>query len=138
MVLCLYVVNHLVYIFGAKYISVKRIIIEFIIELIYCIFLILNNNYKWLWYVNVLLIISIVLECNYYVLCTYFYDANKTPRTHVVSNKVFQVLSVIIIMMAIFYSFMNSFNYYSCIQALQCVAPAVILLLDSLISVDVQ
>ena len=136
MISSLYVVNHMVYIFGAKYISVKRISIEFVIQFTYCVFHILDNNYKWLWHVNILLIISIILECKYYVICTYFYDANKTPQTHVISNEVLQVLGVINIMMGIFYSFLNSFNYDSCIQALQCVAPAIILLLGSLISVD--
>ena len=134
-VLSVYAVNHMVYIFGAKYISVKRIIIEFVLELIYCVFIILHNNYIWLWYVNALLKTIIILEYIYYVLCIYFYDANKTPQTHVISNKVFQVLSVIIIMMGIVYSYLNSFNYYSCMQTLQCIAPAVVLLLSSLISV---
>ena len=133
-VLSLYVVNHMVYIFGAKYISIKRIIIEFVIELIYCILIISNNNYIWLLYVNVLLKIIIILECIYYVCCTYFYDANRTPQTHVISNKVFQVLGVIIIMMGIIHSYLNSFNYYLYMQALQCIATVVVLLIVILLS----
>ena len=141
-VLSVYVVNRMVYIFGSKYISVKRIIIEIVIELIYSISLILNTNYKfvetddrWLWYINVLFIISIILEGIYYIICSYVYDEKKTKQRHVISNKVFQVLCAIIIMMAIFCSFLNSFNYFSCIEALQCVMPALYILFEPYVSV---
>ena len=75
----------MVYIFGTKYISVKRIIIELVIELIYSVSLILNTNWKfietdgelieseqplytkWLWSINLLLIIS--NNFRMYLLC---------------------------------------------------------------------
>ena len=146
----------MVYIFGKKYISVKRIIIELVIELMYSIYLILNTNYKLietdgeliesdlplftksLWYIHVLLIICIILEGIYCIICTYFYDDKKNRQGHVISNKMFQVLAVIIIMMGVFYSFLNSFDHYSCIQTLQCMVPAVSLLLEPLIVVEIK
>ena len=129
-------------IFGAKYISGKRIIIELFIDLIYSISLILNTSSKfieiddrWLWCIDVVFIIIITLECIYYVMCSYFYNDKQTNQRHVISTKIFHVLSVIIIMMGIFYSFLNPFNYFSCIQALLCVMPAVYILFEPYISV---
>ena len=49
---------------------------------------------------------------------------------------VFQVLGFIIIMMLIYDLFLNSFNYYSCIEALQYSIPAGYLLIEPLIFVD--
>ena len=71
-------------------------------------------------------------------MCKYFYDENKTRQRYVISSKVFKcVLGVIIVIVGVFYLFVNSFKYFSCIQTIQCVIPALYLLFEPLIYIDV-
>ena len=131
-ILSLYVVNDIIYIFGVKYISFKRIIIEFLMEgLIYCIILnyeLLDNEIN---NFNVFLNIISILDIFYYVATSYFYDKDKEEKSkHIISKKIFQVLGVVIIIMEIYQLILNSFNYNYCIDASKCLLPAVFLLIE--------
>ena len=142
--LSLYVVNNTVYMFGAKWVSAKRIIIELIIELIYG--LILNFQFikkyldhklivygidlnRLIWQSPAMLSICIFnSETIYYIMCSYFYHKNMTKP--IISMTIFQILGIIIIMLFISDVFINAFNYFECIQALQYSLCAGYLLLE--------
>ena len=148
--LSIYFVNNTVYIFGPKYVSVRRMIIELVIELLCCLGsrcevmereihrkLIAHGidlNISSMQYLGVLSITIIILEKMYYIMCSFCYD--KDRKKPIVSKKIFQFLGLIIIMMSICDVFINSFNYYSCIQALQYSLSAGYLLFEPLKFVD--
>ena len=131
--LLLYVVNDIIYIFGAKYVSFKRVLIEFLMEGIYCIILnyqLIDNKMDF----NIFLIIIIFLDMFYYVTGSYFYHEDEEGKNeYIISKKIFQVLAVIIIMMEIYELILNSFDYHYSIQTLLCLLPAVHLLIEPLI-----
>ena len=140
--LSLYVVNDIVYMFEAKYISFKRIIIEFLMEGIYWFIdhqLIdnkISDSNQWLLYINVLLIIIIILDMFYYAISSYHYGKDEVKGRHVISKKMFQISAVVIIMMGISQLILNSFNYHSLIQVLFCLLTGVYLSLEALTFVD--
>ena len=117
-ILSLYVVNNIVYLFGVKYISLKRIIIELLMEIIYCLILnskLIQNPHKlkqWLWYINIILSIIIILEPLYAVVGLYCYNNDEVERKkrYSISKKMFQILGAIIIMMMIYELILSSFN----------------------------
>ena len=133
----LYVVNDIIYMFGAKYISFKRIIIEVLMIGIHCIILnyqsihnAINNSYIWL-------IIISILDMFYYVIILYFHDENKEEKNkHIISKKIFQVSGVIIIIIEIYELMFTSFDYYHCIHALVCLLTSVYWLFEPFVSVD--
>ena len=143
--LSLYVVNNIVYMFGAKWVSLKRITIELVIEVTYCFFLNSEFMHKYLHrgliiygidlnrliqYLGVLLISIFTLEKMYYILGSHCFPENmKHP---IVSQQIFQILGFIIIILSIFDAFINSFNYSSCIQAMQYSLSASYLLVEPL------
>ena len=137
-IVSLYVVNNIVYMFGSKYISLKRILVECIIEGFYCLVLTKNETdlSQWLWCINVLLIIIIILDMVYYIANLCCYDGGKSENRFIISKKVMQCLGVIAIMMGTYDLILDSFSYYSCIEALHCLIPAVYLLFEPLLFVD--
>ena len=143
--LSLYVVNNTIYMFGARYISFTRITIEVLISLIYCFILDLrfmerDYNQEVVQFIQlsfgVLLISIIICEQMYYIMCVYFYAEDTEKK--IISMKVFQVLGFIIIIMLTYDLSLNSFNYHSCIKALQYSVPAGYFLIEPLIFFDDQ
>ena len=104
-------------------------------EGVYCIILnyqLVNNKID----INIVLIIIIILDMFYYITSSYFYDGDEEGKNkHIIPQKIFQVLGVIIIMIEIYQIILNSFNYYYCIDASLCLIPAVYLILEPLILV---
>ena len=132
-----YIVYNLVEIIGEKYTSGKRIIFEIGV---FSIFLFSQDAFTThsglltlLWIVFALFHIASIIDIAY---CIDTKNADKTDRKtqNVISSmRSLQIISFIIIMMSIYDAFINSFNYYSCIQTLQYSIPAVYLLIDALI-----
>ena len=125
--------------FGAKYISFKRIIIEVLMIGIYCIISnyqsihnAINNSY-------ILLIIISILDMFYYVIILSFYDKDKEEKNkhiYIISKTIFQVSGVIIIIIEIYELTLTSFNYYHCIHTLLCLLTSFYWFFEPLVSAD--
>ena len=86
-----------------------------------------------LWIVGVLFYIVIIVDIAY-CICTKNVDiTNRKTQTEISSMTSLQIICFIIIMMSIYDIFINSFDYHSCIQALQYLTPAVYLLIDAFV-----
>ena len=130
-------VNDIIYMFGTKYISFKRIIIEFLMEGIYCIILKYQSIDNEINNLCILLIIISILDMFYYLTILYFYNEDEEGKNkHIISKKIFQISGVIIIIIEIFELILNSFNYYPCIYASLRLLPTVYLLFEPFVFVD--
>ena len=138
-----YIVYNLVEIIGEKYTSAKRIIFEIVVFSILS-FLFAQNAFStypgfyltFLWIIGFIFYIVIIIDVAYCIYTKYTKNVAITDRKTqnlISSMKSVQIICFIIIIMSIYDIIINSFNYYSCIQALQYSIPAGYLLIDAFI-----
>ena len=158
--LSLYVTNNMVKMFGVKYRSLNRILIELLIEFIYCFILnpilmrkgdklihengINVNVEELISYFNIYLfsplMAFILLDTSYYLIA-WCHDKSKDEERGyyiIMSTKVFQIKACIIIMIVIYHVIINSFSYYSCIQGLQYSTIAGYLFIEPFFFVNIE
>ena len=134
-----YIVYNLVEIIGSKYTSKKRITVEIVvISIIFCLYaqdvFVIHYVFSMvLWMICVIFYIATSANVAY---CIYTKNVDKTDRDtqNVISSmRSLQIICFIIIIVSIYDAFINSFNYYSCIQALQYSTPAVYSMIDAFV-----
>ena len=134
-----YIVYNLVEIIGEKYRSAKRIIFEIVVFSIF-LFLLAQDEFRiyttfltLLWIVGFLFYIVISINIAYCIYTKNVDIKDRKTQNVISSMKSLQIICFIIIMMSIYDIIIYSFNYYSCIQALQYSIPALYLLIDAFI-----